>query len=99
MPKRVAITEEEISWLRRVHKETSYTAMAEQVGVCVDTLKRILAREGIEEFDAAKYVVAPKLSLQTWERPCIGCRSKERRPKWQYFCDRCQRSHGLASPE
>lgn len=80
-------------------REEYFTTMARQLDVCVDTLKRILAREGIRYFDAAKYEPAPKLALQMWDRPCTECRAKERRPKWQYFCTRCQRRYGLSREE
>lgn len=99
MPKKCLVTQSDIDWLRSHHTSLPYTAMAKRLNMCVDTLKRVLAREGIQEFDAAKYVVAPKLQLQMWTRPCTGCRSPERRPKWTYFCSRCQRRHGLSSDE
>lgn len=99
MPKKCDIQPSDIEWLRCHHTQSTYTYMARHVGVCVDTLKRILAREGIQQFDAAKYEPAPKLSLQFWNRPCTNCRSPERRPKWQYFCSRCQRHYGLSGEE
>ena len=99
MPKKSNVTSADIEWLRSNHDNLPYTTMARQLDVCVDTLKRILAREGIRYFDAAKYEPAPKLALQMWDRPCTECRAKERRPKWQYFCTRCQRRYGLSREE
>ena len=61
------------------------------MGVCVDTLKRILQREGLAEFDAAKYAVSLSFDTQqTWVRPCMRCKDETPRPKWQYICDRCK---------
>jgi hypothetical protein len=68
----------------------TYRAMAKRFDICTDTLKRILMREGIAEFEGAKYVVAPAALEQTWTRPCIKCRAKAARPKWQYICDTCK---------
>jgi IS30 family transposase len=68
----------------------TYRSMAARFGVCTDTIKRILMREGIAEFEGAKYAVAPSKSEQIWERPCINCRSTKPRPKWQYVCDPCK---------
>lgn len=67
-----------------------YTEMAVRMGVCVDTLKRILQREGLATFEAAKYAVSMSYEEpQTWERPCLKCRDATPRPKWQYLCERC----------
>ena len=49
--------------------------------MCVDTLKRILVREGLRDFEGAKYVVARKVTVAMWERPCMDCKSTELRPK------------------
>ena len=37
----------------------TYRAMAKRFDICTDTLKRILMREGMAEFDGAKYAIAP----------------------------------------
>jgi IS30 family transposase len=69
----------------------TYRAMADYMNVCTDTLKRILVREGMAEFDGAKYAVSPQKSLQKmWNRPCMKCKDDSARPKWQYICDRCK---------
>ena len=70
----------------------TYRSMAARFGVCTDTIKRILMREGICEFEGAKYAVAPSKSEKIWERPCINCRTTKPRPKWQYICDPCKSS-------
>ena len=89
MPKKTKLTTEQLDWLRSLPPE-SLPVQAERVGVCVDTLKRILVREGIREFDGAKFV-AP-LKVNYWTRPCQFCKKCVKRPKWQFICDRCARS-------
>lgn len=77
----------------------TYRAMAKHFDICTDTLKRILMREGIAEFDGAKYAVAPSTLEQTWTRPCIKCRSEVARPKWQYICDVCKAGAPAGLPD
>tara|TARA_B100001939_G_scaffold299427_1_gene274846 strand:+ start:1499 stop:1792 length:294 start_codon:yes stop_codon:yes gene_type:complete len=67
--------------------------MAAQVPCCVDTLKRILNREGIAIFPAAKYQTSKRQRQQTWERACLSCGSKKPRPRWQYICNKCKELH------
>jgi len=69
----------------------SYAEMAAHIGVCTDTLKRILQREGLAEFDGAKYAISPSHSnmVEMWSRPCMKCGDTEPRRKWQYICCRC----------
>jgi len=69
----------------------TYKQMAAYMEVCTDTLKRILVREGLAEFDGAKYAIAPSHKSQqtTWERKCLKCKKPVTMPKWQYICDRC----------
>lgn len=76
--------------------EYSYRAMAEYVGVCTDTLKRMLVREGLAEFDGAKYAISPAArgEAPTWERPCMRCKDASPRPKWQYICSKCKDNVG-----
>ena len=92
MPRKATVTTEHLSYLRTaVRDEVPFTVMARNVGVCVDTCKRILHKHGIMEFEAAKYVAAAPLNPPPamWSRPCMACGSTELRPKWQYRCDRC----------
>jgi IS30 family transposase len=69
----------------------SYSEMASRICVCTDTLKRILQREGLAQFDGAKYAISPSHSdvVEMWSRPCMKCGDKEPRRKWQYICCRC----------
>jgi len=71
----------------------SYRQMAEQLGVCTDTLKRILVREGLAEFEGAKYACKPehKNFSKTWKRPCLKCRDDSPRPKGQFICSECKK--------
>ena len=80
MPKQVRISDPDLRWLQKNHKSYSYSDLAQRVGCCVDTLKRILVREGLQEFDGAKYQVRRDFSDKTWTRPCMSCRSTEERP-------------------
>lgn len=67
----------------------TYVAISRYLGVNVDTLKRILVREGLStSITAAKYVAAEE--VQMWTRPCMGCKSTAPRPKNLYFCDDCR---------
>jgi len=73
----------------------SYRDMAKEMGVCTDTLKRILVREGLAEFEGAKYACKPehKNFSQTWKRPCLKCKDDSPRPKGQFICSECKRAN------
>lgn len=101
MSQRRPLTKEQVERLRyMLDNDYSYRAMAKMFGVCTDTLKRMLVREGLAEFEGAKYVVGSKGSdYVMWKRPCMKCKDETPRPKWQYICDRCKRnvnSNGLS---
>ncbi len=96
MPRRIPLTDDNIQWLRDNFRKVPYTKMAKHIGCCEDTLKRILARHDIQHFDAAKFEVSAASQQQMWERPCTRCKCTQRRPKFQFFCDRCQRTLGLS---
>jgi|TARA_R110000824_G_scaffold78516_8_gene198147 IS30 family transposase len=92
MGKPVVVTPCDIEYLTDALKdELPYTQMARRLGICVDTVKRILQREGLRDFDGAKYVVAlsSARNVKMWERPCIRCRDEQPRPKWQFMCKKC----------
>ncbi len=92
MPRHISLTDEQLSYLRDNINDCTFTHLARHIGVCVDTLKRILARHNIKQFDGAKYV--PKFKPATWNRPCMKCKSTATRPKWQYICNSCkERNH------
>lgn len=94
MPKMVPISDEDRSWLHHNHHDQTYTDMAARLGCCVDTLKRILVREGLQEFDGAKYAVRRDFKVEQWTRPCLSCGSKEKRPKHWFFCRPCRADMG-----
>lgn len=93
MANKIEITEDQKRWLRQNNGSISYPAMAKRIGVCTDTLKRILVREGIAEFEGAKYTARRKIEM--WSRPCINCKDATPRPKNLYLCEDCrtQASH------
>ena len=92
MPKQISISDADLIWLRNEHHDHSYSHMAKRIGCCVDTLKRVLVREGLQDFDGAKYQVRTK--EKKWSRPCVSCGSRQKRPKHHYFCKPCRRKMG-----
>lgn len=95
MPKTVHVSDADLNWLKKNHTTHSYPDMARRIGCCVDTLKRILVREGLQEFEGAKYQVAQRNHKQAmWERPCMGCGEPEHRPRFWYFCRSCRKNLG-----
>jgi hypothetical protein len=98
MPKKIMVTDHDMQWLRDNHKNYRYPELADKIGVCTDTLKRILVREGLQDFAGAKYQVSrASKANQKWARPCMRCKSIRPRPKWQYICDKCK-SHDSYDP-
>ena len=99
MPKVVNVTDDNMKWLREHHDNVTLTEAADRIGVCVDTLKRILVREGLRDFEGAKYVVARKETVATWERPCMDCGCTEQRPKNWYYCKSAEHREGMTTNE
>lgn len=91
MPRVIRISEADMEWLRANHRAVSYPVGAARLGVCIDTYKRILMRQGLQEFSGAKYVVARRATdaPATWRRPCLSCGTDLPRPRWQFRCDAC----------
>lgn len=96
MPRRVPVSSEQVQWLRDVHGQLGYDQMAERIGCCVDTLKRILARNDIEHFEAAKYEPRRASDFKMWTRPCITCGCTKKRPKNHYYCRSCRSKMGYS---
>ena len=94
MPKHIRVNDADLNWLRSNHHAHSYTDLAAHIGCCVDTLKRILVREGLQEFDGAKYQVRRDFDEKFWERPCMSCKTPEKRPKNWFFCRACRKELG-----
>lgn len=94
MPRVVRVSDTDMDWLRDNHDAHSYSDMAQRIGCCVDTLKRILVREGLQEFDGAKYQVCRDFEEAQWTRPCMSCGCKKTRPKNWFFCRPCRKQMG-----
>ncbi len=94
MPRKVSISDADMTWLRENHKTVTYSDMAKRLNCCVDTLKRILVREGLQEFDGAKYQLRRDFKEMTWERPCMSCGKAEERPRNWFFCRSCRKELG-----
>jgi len=96
MGKPVKITDADLKYLANALQENKpYTEMARHLDICVDTVKRILQREGLAEFEGAKYVIAlsSEKHQKMWSRPCMKCKDARPRPKWQYICNKCKDKH------
>jgi hypothetical protein len=94
MPRVIRVTDADLSWLQKNHRTTNYSEMARRIGCCVDTLKRILVREGLQEFDGAKYQVRRNFEEILWSRPCMSCGDTHKRPKNWFFCKPCRKDMG-----
>jgi len=89
MANQFEVSDDLLDWLVvAVESDTSYATMAAKVGCCTDTLKRILHRNGIVEFEGAKYANKPVPVM--WTRPCTRCSDTKPREKWLYFCATCK---------
>ena len=87
MGKRIFLTDQQEDWLRANHSKLSHQQSADELGCCVDTLKRLLMRRKLQNFPGAKYQFreAPK----QWSRPCSSCGCIKPRAKFQYRCATC----------
>ena len=88
MARKILISDADMLWLHRNHRTKTYTEMAERLGCCTDTLKRVLSREGLQQFEGAKYV--PAVKRTTWTRPCMKCGDTQERERNLYLCDPCR---------
>lgn len=94
MPRVVAHQSDDLQWLRENHTNVTLTDAAARMNVCVDTLKRLLVREGLRDFPGAKYQVARLTQTETWDRPCIQCGRRDTRPRNWFFCRPCRSTRG-----
>jgi len=97
MGRPIELKKRELNWLRRNHDRVPYTEQARRIGVSVDTLKRILVKNGIAEFDGAKYARPPFEDAPRWDRPCIKCGSTEDRLRAYYLCTSCRSKLGYTA--
>ena len=88
-----------LEWM--LHNDYSYRAMARRLDISSDTLKRVLIREGLAEFDGAKYAIVSQdvENLDLWDRPCLKCKSSEPRTRWQYVCNNCKPIESVGLPD
>jgi len=91
MGRRIRLSATQLNWLANNKDRLTDQDMADEIGCCVDTLRRILMREGLAHYGAAKYVVAESRRQEKWARPCLICKTTKPRPKWQYVCNRCKK--------
>ena len=89
MPKKVIVPRRFMEWLRENHNDYTHKQLAFRADCCVDTLKRLLHREGLQTFEGAKYVAINENPIKMWNRPCIRCKCEKSRPKNQYVCTPC----------
>ena len=94
MPRPIALSDDKIDWLKQNHSQLPYQDQAAQINCCVDTLKRILVRLGLQEFDGAKYALKREFAEKIWSRPCINCKDTGPRPKNHYYCKPCRLTMG-----
>ena len=91
MPRKILITQPQIDWLKRQYGTRPLTHIARDIGCCSDTLKRILMREGLAEFEGAKFIPRKDHAPSLWRRPCMRCKDDTPRAKNLYLGDRCRR--------
>lgn len=86
---RLPITEADVrqAFAEVLAERWSMTEAANHLGCCGDTFRRYLGILGLRAGNSAKHVVRERPA--TWERPCLCCGSKERRPRGQYRCRSC----------
>lgn len=93
---KIILTEEQLSYLTKaVAAKVHPKEMAQVIGVHVDTLKRILDRNGLVPAFSEKHMASlseKKAKCGLWQRPCMKCKSTKPRPVNQYVCDACKRS-------
>lgn len=102
MPTRVRVGTEDLDWAKtlvgNMDPLSMARAMAERVGCCVDTAKRILHRNDIVEFEGAKYEKSRASQTLMWTRPCMCCGDTTPRPKNIYHCLPCRIKLGFDDP-
>lgn len=90
MPRFVQLDDERLAYLKEAASNgTTLNEMAQHIGCCTDTLKRILNRLGLRAYEGTKYQVAKNFQAPVWKRPCSDCGCTKPRPKWQFRCDPC----------
>lgn len=62
--------------------------IAKDLGIHIDTAKRILNKHNVRPTSNSKHFYAP--SPKKWTRPCLRCRCTKPRPKHLYICPKCK---------
>ena len=96
MASEIRLTKRQLQWLKRNQSRRSYAEQAEHMGVSIDTLKRLLHKHGIRQFDGAKYARLPSEDAPRWKRPCLSCGSTEERERTLYMCGKCRARLGYS---
>lgn len=83
-----------VAWLREVNRPASperltLAQQAQQLGVHVDTLRRILTYHHIRDF-GRRWGASVTETVKKWNRPCTICGSTVSRPRMQFRCDACK---------
>jgi hypothetical protein len=95
MPRVYALAPEDEQYLKRYHNHHSFVEMAKRLRCDVVTVKRILVKLGLRDFENPKFYARRR--LEEWSRPCLRCRDDTPRPKNQYVCDRCHDRDDMSS--
>jgi len=112
MAKANSMTAEQVRWLRSNHpivmedigkihtqRRQTYKTLANHVGVCVDTVKRILVAKGIANLHSEKHVASRRSQVVKWSRPCMICKSNLPRPKNKFICTPCKNKLDWDDPD
>ena len=81
------ITPQVESYLKLNHKLFTHKKLAEEIGCCLETVRRALVRLDLEVIYGAKY--QRRAAPLKWSRPCITCGCRKKRPKMQFKCAAC----------
>lgn len=90
------LDKESIDWLIQRRKEGATWEQIEfEAGVHRSTLIKLVKKLGIES-QAQLGQIAPSAgsqrpATQTWDRPCLRCGAKRKRPRGLFLCDPCRR--------
>lgn len=91
---RIKLSNEDRHWIESQwrQRKIGIKDVAERLGCCIDTAKRILVRLDLAEYTGAKFATSllhERRKAPTWDRPCIRCGRQETRPRLQFSCTGC----------
>ena len=99
MPRNVSVSNADLKWLQKNHLNHSYSELAQRVGCCVDTLKRILVREGLQEFEGAKYQVRRDFEGKLGHVPVCLAATLKNALRIGFFAGHAERQWGMRTYE